>query len=271
MPDLPCGATSSITTMANPEASSSDLLDHLADVKLNYSGLSHLFGIEPHDVDTLHWSVTATITGDPEGYDDEDDWMDLPGVALGRLSEDEDEDPEGDDNEVERNGDGPPSVVIFEMSGYTIDLDRVDSLFDALDSESADSAHFLWVADDSQYDHLAVDFSERLEGVGSRLVIFDRARVAPAWRGLGGVGRLLTGYALRWVAAGATCVVAQPYPYELGEQPEGSPLVADGLAVVRHTWASLGFFPYREDLYVLDPAMAAMDDALKRLEAKLLR
>lgn len=232
----------------------SDLLEHLPSAQLEYSGRSQLLGDEPHDVDTLHWSVTATISRDT---DRDTGWMDQPGASLAPPSE----------------GGAADPITIFSMRGYTVDLYRGRSLFDALDSYSQDSAHFLSIVDDQEHNHLVAAFDDQIQSAGSGLVILDRALLAPAWRGLGGVGRLLTGRALRWLTADAKCVVAQPYPYELAErddEPDPAVLSA-GLASVRHVWSSLGFTPYTDDLYVLDPALASMENAVKLLERKLLR
>ncbi|WP_152546698.1 hypothetical protein [Amycolatopsis orientalis] len=67
----------------------------------------------------------------------------------------------------------------------TIDLQHVD---DALDARSEDYA---------------------------KVVIIDRVQLAPAWRGLGGVGRLLTARLLRWVCNDPRLVAVLPFPIDL--------------------------------------------------------
>ena len=90
---------------------------------------------------------------------------------------------------------------------------------------------------------------------------------APAWRGLGGVGRLLIGRMLRWVAGRAALVATHPYPIDIPvDKWDDRTRETREKTVVQRTWQSLGFVSFREDLWVMRPHLSAHDDAVERLE-----
>ena len=229
----------------------SQMLASLERVTFDYQGASHPFGIEPDQIGTLTWSVTAQVT---TGAFDDDDWISAPDVGL---------------NAVQDEGDESQSRSVFHMEGLTVDLWDAD-LFDALDAHSADTAHFLALAEgEREAGGLNPELGDMIEGLGSQLVIVDRALVATAWRGLGGVGRLLAASALHWIAAEAQCVAVHPFPFLLAGLERDDPQVVQALDGVRRTWQSIGFERFRDDLYVFDPTSNKMDQEIARLKATL--
>jgi hypothetical protein len=110
----------------------------------------------------------------------------------------------------------------------------------------------------------------RLASFGSQVVLVDRVRLATAWRGHGGVGRLLTARLLRWACPGARAVALMPSPIALDEkQQEDEAAFKQEMAKVRRTWKSLGFKSFGKDILVMDPAMVYHDEAAKKLARKL--
>jgi len=229
------------------------LLSYLPDVVLSYSGSSHLEPLAVEDEETLDWSVSAILDITPDDDDDDDrksvEWTAAEGVSLDRAS-----------------------LRIWSMSGFTADTFRIGaSLRDALDARSMDSAAFSPLVNLGTGELLtAID--DEYNPMGSNLVIIERVRLAPAWRGLGGVGRLLTASALRWIARETKVVAVHPYPIDLGNAPSDDPRFPDAMAAVRRTWGSLGFEPMdgHEDIWLLDPAMNAMNEAEEELRGRLL-
>lgn len=227
------------------------LLRHLPEVDLEYAGRAPLV---PADVDsdsTLSWWVHGTV--EVEDHQDEGDWCHLPGVSLNEVAE----------------RDGTFDINVLWMQGLTIDTYEVADLADTLDARDADSAHFMPLIDPATGE-LAAEVQGL--GFGSNLVIIDRVQVAPAWRGAGGVGRLLIATALRWLTHDAAVVAVHPHPYTLAEDPESDPRFPEALAAVRRTWASLGFeaLPGHDDLWILDPASTALATAESELRRRLL-
>ncbi|MEU1364635.1 hypothetical protein ABZ454_00630 [Streptomyces sp. NPDC005803] len=157
-------------------------------------------------------------------------------------------------------------LTILSMSGLTLDLWRIGHIYASLDSRDADYEHFAPLFDKSGDLGLHGDLEDCLVN-GTHVVIIDRARIAPAWRGLGGVGRLLIGRMLRWVTSQAALVATHPYPIDIPvDERDDRTREAREKAVIQRTWQSLGFEPFREDLWVMQPHLNAHDDAIERLE-----
>ena len=167
----------SIRAMAVTPGLQETLLSYLPDIVLSYSGRSHLEPLSVEDEETLDWSVSAILDVAPD--DDDDDrksveWTAAEGVSLGRVRPDKD---------------GHASLRIWSMSGFTTDTFRIGAnLRDALDARSTDSAHFLPLIQPSTGELLDV-IDDEYNPMGLNLVIIERVRLAPAWRGLGGVVR----------------------------------------------------------------------------------
>jgi hypothetical protein len=164
-----------------------DLLSCLDRLQLRFDSTASLVAADAHDDPaTLEWSCRAVLPlWEP---DDEEAAADnarllAPGVSLAQKSRDECEE-----------------LTIFAMSGLTLDLWRIGRIYESLDSRDADYEHFGPLFDRSGDLGVHADLEECLVN-GTHVVIIDRARIAPAWRGLGGVGRLLISRPLRWVQA----------------------------------------------------------------------
>jgi GNAT superfamily N-acetyltransferase len=154
------------------------------------------------------------------------------------------------------------------MSGITLDLWHIGRIYDSLDSRDAGYEHFAPLFDKSGDLGLHPDLEECLMN-GTHIVIVDRARIAPAWRGLGGVGRLLISRLLRWVTSRAAIVATHPYPIDIPiDERDDEAREAREKAPVQRCWQSLGFEPFREDVWVMQPHLRAHEDAVKRLEAR---
>ncbi|MEV6727651.1 hypothetical protein [Streptomyces sp. NPDC051364] len=231
-----------------------DLLSCLDRLQLRFDSAAPLVATDAHDDPAvLEWSCRAVLPlWDPD--DDEaaaeNSRLLTPGVSL------------ADKNE----GDGR-ELTILAMSGITLDLWHIGRIYDSLDSRDADYEHFAPLFNKSGDLGLHPDLEECLVN-GAHVVIIDRARIAPAWRGLGGVGRLLISRLLRWVAGRAAIVATHPYPIDIPiDERDDEAREAREKAPVQRCWQSLGFEPFREDVWVMQPHLRAHEDAVKRLEA----
>ncbi|MGR6967015.1 hypothetical protein ACU610_21375 [Geodermatophilus sp. URMC 61] len=164
--------------------------------------------------------------------------------------------------------DGSEFLTIARGYGLLIDLDIAGDLATALD-QNGDHAHFLPLFFDTGEFGLHADFDELVDGIGSRVVLLDRALLAREWRGLGGAGRLLIARMLQWLMPGAMLVVTQPAPFELSNSVDNTTYAA-GLQQVRGVWRSLGFTHWRDDIWYMDPARSEFDDAVAHLEDGLV-
>jgi hypothetical protein len=235
------------------------LRDQLADVRLDVSGQASVTGTDMTDPGTMDWRGKATISvwPDEELDDDTAPWWEHSDAALSAADIDG----------------GGRRLTILQANGLTVDLWHVEDVYNALDARSQDYADFLPAfGDHGRYGQvdLAAELEARLEPGGSRVVILDRVRLAPAWRGLGGVGRLLTARLLRWVADEPRVILLRPFPIELDDNEVGDSAVFDeALARVRRTWQSLAFESFTEDIWFLDPRMAAHDQSVRKIAKRL--
>ncbi len=237
------------------------LLRYLPDVELRYGGRSPLVSLEVDTDATLDWWVDGVLTIAPDLDTDDDEDLSWVGAKESSLH-------------ASRTGsDGPVELTIYQASGVTVDLSRVNDLADTLDARSSDAAHFMPLVQAGSGE-LIGEVSDEFFALGSTLVVVDRVQLAAAWRRAGGVGALLTACALRWLTADAQAVAVHPFPFELGEHPTEAPGFAEALAGVRRTWASLGFSPTRinQDVWVIPargrPVLLHDDGRLRRARAR---
>lgn len=241
----------------NGDALATTLLSQLEDVQLHVHGRAALMGADMTDPGTLDWWAKATLSLWPDDDEPDEEWASAPGVALS----------------TSRPGAGERELVLFEADGLLVELRHVEDVFDALDARSQDYAQFIPLFGDTesfgQLD-LNEELEDSVEALGSQVVIIDRARLAPAWRGLGGVGRLLIGRLLRWVSADPRVVAVHPFPIDLDmAERQNDAVFKPALEQVQRVWASLGFTPLTDRIWIMDPHLADHAEALARLARRL--
>jgi hypothetical protein len=96
--------------------------------------------------------------------------------------------------------------------------------------------------------------------VGSQLLILNSVTVHEPWRGYG-VGALLAGEAILALDGDAQCVATYPAPLDSSEGSDRTRAVAK----LQRTWAQIGFKPPDECVWILDPGMEDLGDAVARL------
>lgn len=226
----------------------------LSRLRLRFDSETSLVAMDADDEPAvLEWRCHAVLPlWEPEDKDAVADnaRLSAPDVSLSRRSRDDYEE-----------------LTVFTMSGLTLDLWRIDRIYDSLDARSSDYEHFARLFDPSGDMGLHPDFEDDLIG-GTHVVIIDRARIAPAWRGRGGVGRLLIARSLRWLASSAALVATHPFPIDIPiDDRDDRPRVEREKVIVQRIWQSLGFEPFREDLWVMKPSLRSHQDAVEQLES----
>ncbi|MBT2396006.1 hypothetical protein [Streptomyces sp. ISL-100] len=244
--------------MTDAAPTGADLLSCLDRLQLRFDSQASLVARDAHDDPaTLDWSCSAVLPlWEPDDEEAAADNMRLlaPGMSLSRKSGTEREE-----------------LTLFTMSGLTLDLWRIGRIYESLDSRDADYEHFAPLFDRSGDLGLHPDLEECLV-TGTDVIIIDRAQIAPGWRGRGGVGRLLITRLLRWVAGRAALVATHPYPIDIPvEERDDEAREAREKSIVQRTWQSLGFEPFREDLWVMKPHLRAHEDAAEGLETAFAR
>jgi len=231
------------------------MLGELSNVRLSVHGEAALVGADATDPATMDWwgSATLTVWTDDECVSTSGPWYDAAGVALSARDA----------------GEGARELDILQASGLVVDLWRVEDVVDALDARSSDYEHFVPVfGGPGRFGHVELhpELEAMLEPGGGRVVIVDRVRLAPAWRGLGGVGRLLVARLVSWVCDDPRTVVTNPFPIDLDEVAREDAVRFDSaLEQVRRTWRSLAFQPWRDDIWVMDPRKRAHGEAVERI------
>ncbi|GAA2821550.1 hypothetical protein [Crossiella cryophila] len=75
---------------------------------------------------------------------------------------------------------------------------------------------------------------------------------------------------LNWIAAAARVVAVHPFPIDLDEgQHKDSTVLEPAMEQIRRTWASLGFEPFDDTIWIMDPNMAAHGNAVKSIADQL--
>jgi hypothetical protein len=188
--------------------------------------------------------------------DDEEPLAGIEGIGL-RVTKDHQESTE---------------ITILQAEGLVLDLDRIEDPYDSLDADSQELEGYGCLFDLDR-GGLNSDLEEKLEvSSSSHVVIAERVRLAPAWRGLGGVGRYLVSRVLPWVSAHPAVVATQPFPLDVPRDAEGNvddATFKPALKAIQRTWRSIGFEPYKGDIWIMDPNARKHERAVARLERKL--
>ena len=224
-----------------------------ADIQLRSH--ARLFGTDMDDPGLLRFTAAVVIHEYPD--DEEESVAEVEGIGLSVTS----------------NDDGSADITIFRAEGLILDRYQVECVVESLDADSAELLDYACLFDPDGSNELHPDLESQLQfPVGSHIAILERARVAPAWRGCGGVGRYLAGRVLSWVSPGATVVAAQPFPLDSKRDEHGTvddATFKPALKAIQSVWKSIGFEPYHGDIWILDPSASKHERSMARLERKL--
>jgi hypothetical protein len=153
-----------------------------------------------------------------------------------------------------------------------LDLDLIQDPHETLDADSQELEAFGCLFDLEGGVGLHPDLEQMIEGSGRHVVIGERVRLAPAWRGLGGVGRYLFGRMLPLICCDPVVVAAQPFPLDVTRDEKGNAdkeSLKHGLSQIRHTCRSIGFEPYKDDIWIMDPNSIKHERSIAKLERQL--
>jgi GNAT superfamily N-acetyltransferase len=154
--------------------------------------------------------------------------------------------------------DDPTEEVIARINLVKGNLTHV-SLLSQLDAVEGDLEMVGGVLLDEDGD-LADEVADELAGVGSQLLILNSVVLDPRWRGHG-VGAYLAGEAIAVLDSDAHCVATYPAPLDGSEGRARSHAVRK----LGRVWSSIGFTPFRDGVWVLDPGLVTLSDALERM------
>lgn len=160
----------------------------------------------------------------------------------------------------------PTPQPVGEVDVIVVDLLTCPDPWQALDSSNEHIAHIGEVLFDINTGQLVEELASRFQPVGRRLLLLDRIELQPEWQGQN-VAALIAAEALDQLRAGARLAVCLPGPLD---RPEQMPDEEYQRAVTRMqgVWSQLGFHPFREGVWILDPSGTSLDEALVRLRAR---
>ena len=165
---------------------------------------------------------------------------------------------------------GHPEIHVGDIDIVMVDLDETRDPFSLLDGESGDLGHIASTVFRPGTSDLDPDLDEQLEVFGGRLLILDRVRLTPQWRGFG-LGVMLAGTAIKKLSADARFAACYPAPLDddpdpAAEQtPEGQAARRKAITALGRTWARLGFEHFRDGVHVLDLGLVTFEEKLRGL------
>lgn len=113
------------------------------------------------------------------------------------------------------------------------------------------------------------DVSERLDYVGSALLVMDRVALEPPWRGHG-LAAVLGCEVINRLMADCRAVVCSPDGTDLSSQRLSEKSEWDRVnAKITHGWESVGFRHYRDNVYLLSPASREIEEQRGALRGRL--
>jgi GNAT superfamily N-acetyltransferase len=158
------------------------------------------------------------------------------------------------------------------MTFYRVHLDRGRNAFWAMEEESEELYETAQVLLDPETGSFTDEVSERLEYVGSALLVMDRVTLDPPWRGHG-LAAVLACEAITRLMAGCRAVACSPGITDLSSQRLTEKAEWDRVnARIAQGRERLGFRPYRDNTYLLSAASQDLEEqrgALRRHLADL--
>lgn len=230
-----------------------------ADIRICSS--AKLFGQEPDDdPGLLRVSASITIADFPDDDlpdDEASPLTEIDGIGLSAVPLDG----------------GGTEITILRAEGLVLDLYRIENPFETLDASSQELVAYACLFDLKEGRGLDPDLEDRLLGPAiGRVVIAESVRIAPAWRGCGGIGRYLASRLWPVVCPDAALVAIHPFPIDVPRDDAGhvdKRAFHFTLKQIERTWESIGFEPYKNDIWIMDPSADKHERAVAKLERKL--
>lgn len=143
-----------------------------------------------------------------------------------------------------------------------------DPAWEAADAHSGDLEKILATCTDPEYAmtpglHWSEAFEKAIEMPTGDLLIMDRAHLEPEWRGFG-LGALAAAEAIRRLADGCCAVACEPAPTDRDFADGDDAAFDHARGKIAAVWESVGFRPFQNGIYLLDPALRTMGDARAR-------
>ncbi|MGP3635412.1 hypothetical protein ACTU45_18925 [Streptomyces sp. 24-1644] len=144
-------------------------------------------------------------------------------------------------------------TTVGSMVFYRVHLDRGRSAYWAMEEESEELFETAQALLDPETGSLTSDVSERLDYVGSALLVMDRVTLDPLWRGHG-LAAVLGCEVIHRLMAGCRAIACSPGITDLSSQRLTDRSEWDRVnAKIALGWESIGFRLHRDNVYLLSP------------------
>jgi GNAT superfamily N-acetyltransferase len=156
---------------------------------------------------------------------------------------------------------------VGDITIVLVDIDDTDDPFGLLDGEDADLGLIAEAIFNPATGGLDPELNQRLQPLGTKLLILGAVRLSPQWRGFG-LGVLLAGTAIKKLSSGARAAVCYPAPLDTTPEPADPVERALAIATLGEVWAQLGFEHFRHEVHLLDLNLVTLDDCLTQLRQR---
>lgn len=170
------------------------------------------------------------------------------------------------DDESRRGDHGAEgSEQVGRLEILVVDLERCRDPWGAMDASNDDVAHIGETVFDVNTGQLAERFDSRLQRVGERVLVVDYVELEPGWQRRN-LAALLVAECLDQLRADCRVVVCLPGPLERRDLADEE--YDEAVRRMQAVWSQVGFVPYEEDVWFLDPHRRTLQESLSRLRAQ---
>ncbi|MEV8128672.1 hypothetical protein AB0P07_32265 [Streptomyces sp. NPDC085944] len=160
-------------------------------------------------------------------------------------------------------------ATVGSMTFYRVHLDRGRNAYWAMEEESEELYETAKALLDPETGSFTSEASERLDYVGSALLVMDRVTLDSAWRGYG-LAAALGSEVIHRLMVGCRAVACSPGVSDLSSQALRDRAEWDRVnAKIVRGWESLGFRLYRDNVYLLSPASQDLEEQRSNLRRHL--
>jgi GNAT superfamily N-acetyltransferase len=221
----------------------------------------------PGDPSRLRLVYTHDHSAEPYDFEDTLEWWH---VSVRLFHAEEEECPHGCSEACERateEGTEIGYLHLCRLRDYT-----ADNRWEAADAESGDLESIVSTVLDPRTGHYTDAFDEAIECPVGDLLILDRVFLDKPWRGFG-LGPILAAETIRRLSGGCCAVAAEP---GMAEWPDNQEEVSESYRQqarrkIAALWESIGFTPFRNGVYLLDPALRQPGELLTQKRNELLQ
>lgn len=159
----------------------------------------------------------------------------------------------------------PGEDPVGRIEVLSIDLARCDDPWAELDASNDAVAHIGETVFDQNTGQLAQEFDSRLRGIGDRVLVVDYVELEPEWQRQN-LAALLVAETLDALRAGCRVVVCLPGPLERRSLDDAEH--EEAVRRMQAVWSQIGFTPYEDGVWYLDPHPRTLEEALMALRRR---